>query len=286
MPELPEVETVRRGLSPYMVGRRIVRAEARRKDLRWPLPENLNEKLAGRVVIALERRAKYILATLDDGQTVLLHLGMTGRLLVRDEHKTLAPGDFYNSSAANGAHDHVLIQMEQGLIVFNDVRRFGSLHLIEPGALGNHFLLNNLGPEPLSETFDGNSLWAALAGKKTPIKAALLDQSCVAGLGNIYVCETLHRAGISPRRKAQTLGLKRSIRLAGEIKAVLAEAIRYGGSTLKDFAHADGQSGGFQERFWVYGREGGACQKPGCGGVVTRIVQSGRSTFLCATCQR
>lgn len=286
MPELPEVETVRRGLEPHMVGRRILRAEARRKDLRWPLPENLNGRLQGRVVKSLERRAKYILANLDDQQTILLHLGMTGRLLVRDALKTWAPGDFYASHDPISAHDHVLIQMDGAEIVFNDVRRFGSLHLIAPGEEGNHFLLNALGPEPLSEAFDGGRLWAALKGRKTPIKAALLDQSCVAGLGNIYVCEALHRAGISPRRLAGSVGPKRADRLAEEIKKVLQEAILYGGSTLRDFAHADGQAGGFQERFFVYGRAGAACEKPGCGGTVTRIAQSGRSTFFCPACQR
>ncbi|MET0545142.1 MAG: bifunctional DNA-formamidopyrimidine glycosylase/DNA-(apurinic or apyrimidinic site) lyase, partial [Caulobacterales bacterium] len=212
--------------------------------------------------------------------------GMTGRLLVRDALKTWAPGDFYAAHDPISAHDHVLIQMEQAAIVFNDVRRFGSLHLIAPGEEGNHFLLNALGPEPLGPNFDGGRLWMALKDRKTPIKAALLDQSCVAGLGNIYVCEALHRAGISPRRKAETLGPKRADRLAGEIKDVLSEAIRYGGSTLRDFAHADGQAGEFQERFAVYGREGAPCQTPDCGGTVSRIVQSGRSTFLCTACQR
>jgi formamidopyrimidine-DNA glycosylase len=286
MPELPEVETVRRGLEPHMAGRRILSAEARRPDLRWPLPLDLNAKLAGRQVVKLDRRAKYILAVLDDGQTIILHLGMTGRLLVRQALETWAPGDFYNEIAPDNAHDHVIIRMDGADIVFNDVRRFGSLHLAAAGDLENHFLINKLGPEPLGNEFSGPSLWESLKGRKTPIKSALLDQTCVAGLGNIYVCEALHRSGISPRRKAASIGAARAEKLAAEIKTVLAEAIRYGGSTLKDFAHADGQSGGFQERFLVYAREGAACEKPGCGGVVSRIVQSGRSTFFCGACQR
>jgi formamidopyrimidine-DNA glycosylase len=269
-----------------MAGRRILSAEARRKDLRWALPVDLNERLAGRLVVKLDRRAKYILAALDDGQTIILHLGMTGRLLVRQERETLAPGDFYNEIAPNETHDHVVIRMDGADIVFNDVRRFGSLHLAAPGDLENHFLINRLGPEPLGNEFNGPSLWDSLKGRKTPIKSALLDQSCVAGLGNIYVCEALHRAGISPRRKAASIGAVRAEKLAAEIKTVLNEAIRYGGSTLKDFAHADGQAGGFQERFLVYARAGAACEKPGCGGVVSRIVQSGRSTFFCGACQR
>ncbi len=286
MPELPEVETVRRGLEPYMAGRRILSAEARRRDLRWPLPVDLNEKLTGRRVTGLGRRAKYILATLDDGQTIILHLGMTGRLLVRQERETWAPGDFYNEIAPDGAHDHVIIRLEGADIVFNDARRFGSLHLAAPGDVENHFLIKKLGPEPLGNDFNGPRLWESLKGRNTPIKSALLDQTCVAGLGNIYVCEALHRAGVSPRRKAASVGAARSERLAAEIKNVLAEAIRYGGSTLRDFTHADGQSGGFQERFLVYAREGASCEKPGCGGFVSRIVQSGRSTFFCSACQR
>jgi formamidopyrimidine-DNA glycosylase len=280
LPELPEVETVRRGLEPALAGRRIVAAEARRPDLRWPLPARLGERLAGARVAALRRRSKYLLAELDRGETLILHLGMSGRLLVSGA----TIGRFRHALATPGKHDHVVIDVEGGArIVFNDARRFGALDLAPTEALERHRLLAGLGPEPLGNGFDATYLAARLAGRRTPVKAALLDQRLVAGLGNIYVCEALWRAGVSPLRPAAEVAGGEVGRLAAAIRATLEEAIDAGGSSLRDFRHADGELGYFQHAFAVYGREGEPCAR--CGGAVARAVQAGRSSFHCPACQ-
>lgn len=279
MPELPEVETVCRGLAAALEGRRIVRAEARRPDLRLPLPPDLSERLAGRRVGRVGRRAKYILIFLDDGGVLIAHLGMSGRLHVLHE----AP-------PPPGPHDHVILATDDGTtIVFNDVRRFGLLALSTEAELPGHAFFRELGPEPLGNDFNGPTLAAALKGRMTPIKAALLDQKVVAGLGNIYACEALFRAGISPRRKAASVQGRRAERLAQAIREVLREAVAAGGSSLRDYVQTNGELGYFQHHWAVYGREGAPC--PSCAGngragAIRRIVQSGRSTFYCAGCQR
>jgi formamidopyrimidine-DNA glycosylase len=283
MPELPEVETVRRGLEPVLTGRRIARAEVRRPDLRWPLPGRMAERLTGARVARLRRRSKYILADLDTGETLLVHLGMSGRVLVEGAGTAV----FHHAPATQPAHDHVVLHMEGGATVtYNDARRFGAMDLMATGTEEGHRLLAGIGPEPLGNAFDEPYLLARLKGRNTPIKAALLDQRLVAGLGNIYVCEVLHRTGISPVRKAGRIGPARAASLVPAIRAVLREAIEAGGSSLRDYRQADGELGYFQHAFRVYGREGAPCPRPGCGGTVRRIVQSGRSSFYCATCQR
>jgi formamidopyrimidine-DNA glycosylase len=281
MPELPEVETVRRGLVPVLEGRVLTRVIARRADLRFPLPNNFAERLTGRRVERLSRRAKYILVHLDRGEVLLIHLGMSGRFQIEDQ----VVGQFVHSGAAPGKHDHVEFLTDQGVrIVYTDHRRFGSMDLVDETALAAHRLLAMVGPEPLLAEFGPGVLAARLTGKKTPIKSALLDQRVVAGLGNIYVCEALYRAGISPRRRASTLKMAALVPLVAQIKAVLEEAIEAGGSSLRDFKQASGELGYFQHRFFVYDREGQACGR--CGGVINRIVQAGRSTFFCGGCQR
>ncbi|MEM8632031.1 MAG: bifunctional DNA-formamidopyrimidine glycosylase/DNA-(apurinic or apyrimidinic site) lyase [Pseudomonadota bacterium] len=283
MPELPEVETVRRGLEPAMAGAVIAAAEVRRPDLRWPFPDNMAARLAGKRVLRLGRRSKYILADLDSGETLIIHLGMSGRMLVSGTRI----GGFFYDHPAPAAHDHVVLHMEDGArVTFNDARRFGAMDLWPTNDILGHPLLASLGPEPLGNAFHEAHLEAAFAGRRTPIKAALLDQRIVSGLGNIYVCEALYRAGISPRRRVASVGPKRIARLVPEIRKVLAEAIEAGGSSLRDHRQADGELGYFQHSFTVYGREGAACLTPGCGGTVQRIVQSGRSTFFCGRCQR
>ncbi|PRY93227.1 DNA-(apurinic or apyrimidinic site) lyase [Hasllibacter halocynthiae] len=282
MPELPEVETVRRGLIPAMEGRRIERAEVRRPDLRWPLPERLTERLTGARVDRLRRRSKYVLADLDTGETLLVHLGMSGRMTVSG----LKLGAFVHDHPPREKHDHVVLGMEGGArVTFNDARRFGFMDLMRTDGAEAHPLLAGLGPEPLGNGFSGPVLADALAGRRTPIKAALLDQRVVAGLGNIYVCEALHRAGISPRRQARNLSRARAGALVPVIREVLAEAIEAGGSSLRDHRQASGELGYFQHAFRAYGREGGACPN-GCGRTIRRIVQAGRSTFYCPACQR
>jgi formamidopyrimidine-DNA glycosylase len=287
MPELPEVETVRRGLEPAMAGRRIVRAEARRPDLRFPFPERFAERLTGRRVERLDRRAKYLLFRLDSGETLLAHLGMSGRFTVHGRAGMQKPGKFVHAPATLERHDHVVFDMEDGgRVVFNDPRRFGFMALFASEAEDAVPYLDGLGPEPNSNAFSAAFLTERLRGKAAPLKAALLDQRVVAGLGNIYVCEALHRARLSPRRMARTIGPQRAERLAGAVRTVIDEAIEAGGSSLKDFASADGELGYFQHTFRAYGREGEACVTPGCGGTIRRIVQSGRSTFFCPDCQR
>ena len=283
MPELPEVETVRRGLAPVIEGRRIARARVNRPDLRWPLPERMAERLEGARVTRLGRRSKYLLAELDTGETWITHLGMSGRMLVSGDPL----GRFVHDHPAPEKHDHVVIDLEDGArVTFNDPRRFGAMDLVATGELEAHRLLAGLGPEPLGNGFDEDYLVARLAGRRTPVKAALLDQRLVAGLGNIYVCEALFRAGISPMRRAARLSARRAAALVPAIRAVLADAIEAGGSSLRDYRQADGELGYFQHAFDVYGREGAPCRRPGCGGTVRRKVQSGRSSFYCATCQR
>lgn len=282
MPELPEVETVRRGLLPVMEGRTILQARVNRPDLRWPLPERMAERLTGQRVLALRRRSKYLLADLSGGETLLVHLGMSGRMLVSGAML----GAFHHDHPAPQKHDHVVLDMEGGArVTFNDARRFGAMDLMPSDSAESHPLLAVLGPEPLGNGFDESYLVAALKGRRTPIKAALLDQHLVAGLGNIYVCETLFRAGLSPRLLAGDLGPAQVAALVPIIREVLAEAIEAGGSSLRDYRQADGELGYFQHSFRVYDREGQACTTPGCGGTIQRIVQSGRSSFYCPQCQ-
>jgi formamidopyrimidine-DNA glycosylase len=280
MPELPEVETVRTGLAPHLEGRVIARAEARRPDLRWPLPPDLVQVLTGARVTRLRRRSKYILADLEDRGSLLLHLGMSGRMLIEGQSQ----GEFHRDPAVLPRHDHVVFWNDLGTrITFNDARRFGMVDLIAPGA--EHPLLAHLGPEPLDAGFTAEVLARTFAGRRSPVKAALLDQRIVAGLGNIYVSEALHRAGIAPTRPAGEVTPERVAVLVGEIKAVLTEAIAAGGSSLRDHRQATGELGYFQHSFRVYGREGAPCPTPGCAGSVQRIVQSGRSSFFCPLCQ-
>ncbi|MDJ0627376.1 MAG: bifunctional DNA-formamidopyrimidine glycosylase/DNA-(apurinic or apyrimidinic site) lyase [Rhodobacter sp.] len=283
MPELPEVETVRRGLIPVMEGQVIAQAEVRRPDLRWPFPDRMADRLTGRRVLRLGRRSKYILAELDSGETLIIHLGMSGRMLISGE----APGRFHRDHPATERHDHVVLHMEHGArITFNDARRFGAMDLTPTEAVEDHWLIRNLGPEPLGNAFDEEYLLTRLAGRNTPVKAALLDQRVVSGLGNIYVCEALFRAQISPKRKAGRISKARIRGLVPVIREVLRDAIAAGGSSLRDYRQADGELGYFQHRFDVYDREGEPCRTPGCTGTIARIVQSGRSSFYCPRCQR
>jgi formamidopyrimidine-DNA glycosylase len=280
MPELPEVETVCRGLATRLEGRRLTRVQQRRPDLRFPLPEGFARRLEGRRVLEVARRAKYILIRLDGEEVLLCHLGMSGRMLV-GKGPVLDPEP----------HDHVILETDDGGHVrFNDARRFGMMDLVVESRLARHKLIKGLGPEPLDPAFDGPALAALLAGKTTSIKAALLDQRVVAGVGNIYASEALFRAGLSPKRRAGTVKGARADRLAAAIKAVLAEAIAAGGSSLRDYVRIDGELGYFQHRWAVYEREGEPC--PGCdcepavSGGVRRLVQGGRSTFYCPRRQR
>jgi formamidopyrimidine-DNA glycosylase len=289
MPELPEVETVRRGLSPALEGHVLAAVAVKRADLRTKFPKDFAARLTGRHVVALRRRAKYLLADLDEGETLVMHMGMSGRFTIHGACAPMRPGRFHNKTpddgSGNGKHDHVVFETEEATrIVFTDHRRFGLMTLLKTAALDDDALFAGLGPEPLDDAFTPPVLSAALKGKKTPIKAALLDQRVVAGLGNIYVCEALFRAGISAGRIASTVAGARAERLVPAIKTVLNEAIDAGGSSLRDYARADGELGYFQHRFAVYDREGEPC--PGCKGTIKRIVQSGRSTFYCPSCQK
>jgi len=301
MPELPEVETVRRGLQPVMEGAKIVKAEARRKDLRFPFQKDFVARLEGQTVTGLGRRAKYLLADLSSGDVLLMHLGMSGsfRIIEEDDQKT--PGKFHHPRAEDHAHDHVVFHMSSGAaVVFNDPRRFGYMKIIARHALEEEPLLRGLGPEPLGNEFDAVMLARSCANKKTSLKAALLDQRVVAGLGNIYVCEALYRSQLSPRRLAATLatkaGPRKSVaggeptdhakRLVDAIHAVLNQAIKAGGSSLRDHRQTSGELGYFQHSFQVYDREGEKCQTAGCSGIVRRFTQNGRSTFWCPKCQK
>jgi formamidopyrimidine-DNA glycosylase len=294
MPELPEVETVMRGLAPVLEGRRIAAVALRRDGLRFPFPKAFAERLTGRRIEGLFRRAKYILARLDSGELLLVHLGMTGRITVLAPEGARNLGAFYFETGAGdegaGTHDHVVVTLEDGTrVVYTDPRRFGIMDLFPEHEAESHKLLHAIGVEPLGNGLSADYLARSFAGKKAPLKAALLDQSIVAGLGNIYVCEALHRAGLSPRRKAGTLVRKKGTDprledLVRHIRAVLTEAIESGGSTLQDFAHTDGGKGAFQQRFLVYDREGAPCGR--CAAPIVRLVQSGRSTFYCRQCQK
>jgi len=285
MPELPEVETVRRGLAAVMEGRPIVEVLVRRGDLRRPLPEGFAAALTGRTVNSIDRRAKYLLFHLDDGTVMIAHLGMSGRMVIEQPADTLQPGRFAQPSASGGKHEHIVFSMGNGTqIRFSDPRRFGLMDLATEETLAAHPLLASIGPEPLDVSLDGAALAARLAGKRTPIKSAMLDQRIVAGLGNIYVCETLFAAGISPRRSAYTVQGGRADRLMRSIRSVLLAAIEAGGSTLRDHVAPTGEIGYFQHNFKVYGREDEPC--PSCDRPIHRIVQSGRSTFFCSLCQR
>ena len=283
MPELPEVETVRRGLLPLMEGQRIAKADIRRPDLRWPFPENMEKRLTGKTITALRRRSKYILADLDSGETLIIHLGMSGRMLISGQ----TIGEFHHPHPVPEKHDHVVLDMDGGgRVTFNDARRFGAMDLSKTAQLQDHWLIAPIGPEPFGNDFNETYLAERLKGRNTPIKSALLDQRIVAGLGNIYVCEVLHRAKISPKRKAGNLSVKRAGALVPIIRDVLAEAIEAGGSSLRDYRQTDGELGYFQHTFRVYDREGAPCVTEGCGGTIQRIVQSGRSSFYCTQCQR
>jgi len=286
MPELPEVETVRRGLAPAMERRRILSVRLNRPDLRFAFPEGFAARLSGARIERLDRRAKYLLARLDTGETLLMHLGMSGRFSIQADDRGRQPGDFVYAPAANPKHDHAVFEIEGGVTVtYNDPRRFGFMTLLETAGEAAHPFLAGLGPEPGSNAFSGAHLGEALAGRKSPVKAGLLDQRVVAGLGNIYVCEALWRARISPRRLCASIPGARAERLAVAVRAVIAEAIEAGGSTLRDYAGADGAMGYFQHSFDVYGREGEPCRR-GDGGVIVRLAQSGRSSFFCPVCQR
>ena len=293
MPELPEVETVRRGLQPVMEGARFTKVEAHRGDLRWPLSKDFVARLEGKTVEGLGRRAKYLLADLSSGEVLLMHLGMSGSFRVAKARSKRTPGGYYHDRSANAVHDHVVFHMSSGArISFNDPRRFGMMKLVPRAELEQEPLLRALGPEPLGNEFDAALLARACKGKKTSLKAALSDQKVVAGLGNIYVCEALHRALLSPKRRASTIATKsgasneRAQTLVEAIKAVLKDAIAAGGSSLRDHRRTDGQLGDFQHNFRVYDREGQPCPTPGCGGTIKRMVQTGRSTFFCPVCQK
>jgi len=286
MPELPEVETVRGGLAPVLEGHRLARVEARRPDLRFPLPLNFVQFLTGATITRLERRAKYLLARLDREDTLVMHLGMSGRFEISRPEGSSRPGEFHYAPDPDPKHAHIVFETEAGArVTYYDPRRFGYMALINTATFDLHPWFAGLGPEPLSDAFDAARLKAAFAGRKQGPKTLLLDQRVVAGLGNIYVCEALNRARISPFKPAGGVSAARLGKLVPEIKAVLAEAIEAGGSTLRDFAQTDGALGYFQHRFRTYDREGQPCRNAGCKGVIDRKVQAGRSTFFCPVCQ-
>jgi formamidopyrimidine-DNA glycosylase len=292
MPELPEVETVRRGLEPVMQGARFEAVEVRRRDLRWPLPKDFARRLEGQTVTGLGRRGKYLLADLSSGEVLLMHLGMSGSFRVSHAGGDSLPGRYHHERSGELAHDHVVFRMSGGAtIFFNDPRRFGSMKLVPRGSLDAEPLLRALGPEPLGNRFDAAILAQACRGRKTSLKAALSDQRVVAGLGNIYVCEALWRARLSPKRRASTIATRsgepnpRATALVEGIRAVLNDAIAAGGSSLRDHRRTDGELGLFQHHFAVYDREGEPCQRRD-GGTIKRIVQSGRASYFCPVCQR
>jgi formamidopyrimidine-DNA glycosylase len=297
MPELPEVETVMRGLSPVLVGRSIAGVELRRAGLRFPFPTGLAARLKGRQVVGLQRRAKYILVNLDDGHCLLVHLGMTGRFTVLGANaRPHNLGEFYfeqgSAEAGSGPHDHVVFLLDNGVkVIYTDHRRFGIMDLLHQNEIAGHKLLKDIGVEPLGNEFSAEFLATRLRKKSAPLKAALLDQRIIAGLGNIYASEVLYRSRLSPKRKAGTLVRKnihdpRLNDVVRHVRDVLNEAIAAGGSTLRDFSSTDGSEGAYQQRFSVYDRAGEKCQTPGCRGTIRRIVQSGRSTFYCPSCQK
>jgi formamidopyrimidine-DNA glycosylase len=297
MPELPEVETVKRGLEPVLRDQTIAAVELRRANLRFPFPADFVALLTGAKVLALVRRAKYIIVDFDNDHSLIVHLGMTGRFTVlKPEGGVNNLGEFYfetgSGDKADGPHDHVVFTLKNGIrLVYNDPRRFGMMDVTATATLHDHKLLRDIGVEPLGNGLSADYLAEKFRLKKAPLKAALLDQTIIAGLGNIYVCEALHRAKLSPKRKAGSLVKLKSYdprldSLVRHIKDILHEAVHAGGSTLQDFAGANGEKGSYQQRFSAYDREGEACDNSGCSGVINRIVQSGRSTFYCATCQK
>ncbi len=294
MPELPEVETVRRGLQPFMEGALIERVEQNRPDLRFPFPERFGERLEGRRIEALGRRAKYLTLHLDDGLSIISHLGMSGSFRIETDEETDSPGAFHHERSKNIRHDHVVFHLmrpegrRSARIIYNDPRRFCFMLFAEKGGLESHPLLKNLGVEPTGNILSGDVLAGLFRGRRTPLKAALLDQRLIAGLGNIYVCEALWRSKLSPMRPAGAIAEDSATmeRLASDIRSVIAEAIAAGGSSLRDYIQADGALGYFQHSFSVYGREGQACRNEACKGTVERAVQAGRSTFFCASCQQ
>ncbi len=292
MPELPEVETVRRGLEPAMLGARIQKVELRRADIRFPFPPRFAQRLTGRRIVALGRRAKYLLFGLDSGETLIAHLGMSGSFRI-EAAKSVTPGVFHHERSKEPKHDHVVLDLDNGnVVIYNDPRRFGFMDLVRSEALESHPRLRALGDEPLAQEFDAARLAALLGGSRAPLKAALLDQKRIAGLGNIYVCEALFRAGLNPSRPAGVLANARggptraAVALAKAIREVLEEAIEAGGSTLRDHRQADGGLGYFQHAFSVYDREGAACLRSRCAGTIARVPHSGRSTFYCPVCQK
>jgi formamidopyrimidine-DNA glycosylase len=293
MPELPEVETVRRGLEPAMVGARIERVEQRRPDLRFRFPKRFVARLTGQEVVGLGRRAKYLLADLSSGEVLVMHLGMSGRFLVTQGGRTRVPGEFHAEAGGESAHDHVVFHLSnRARITYNDARRFGLMDLVPRAELDSSPHFRDLGLEPLGNELSGEAIARLFGGKRAPLKAALLDQRLIAGLGNIYVSEALFRAGLHPEAEAGTIATaggkprESAHRLASQIRAVLSEAVEAGGSTLRDYAQTDGSLGYFQHRFRVYDREGERCATEGCGATVRRLVQAGRSTFYCPRCQR
>ncbi len=296
MPELPEVETVRRGLAPVMEGSTIQKVHLRRDGLRFPFPENFAERLSGRKIVSAGRRAKYLVVDLDDGQVLVMHLGMSGSFRIEMGEEVEVPGVFHHPRSETRNHDHVVIELESPFgaasIIYNDPRRFGFMDMVARDSMESHRHFASLGVEPTGNSLDGEVLARLFAGRSMPLKAALLDQRLVAGLGNIYVCEALWHAGLSPRRKASTITRKdgkpteRLSLLATSIRNVIAEAIEAGGSSLRDHRQTDGSLGYFQHSFCVYDQEGKPCRHSGCSGIIRRIVQSGRSTFFCPVCQR
>src|SRR5215211_5282866 len=293
MPELPEVETVRRGLEPVMDGARFAKVEARRQDLRWPLPPSFSSHLQGKTVRGLGRRGKYLLLDLSSGEVLMMHLGMSGSFHVFQGGKQADTARYHHEREKHAAHDHVVFHMSNGAIVtFNDPRRFGFMKLTPREELDQQPWMRAMGPEPLGNEFDAAMLARACQGKKTSLKAALSDQKVVAGLGNIYVCEALHRARLSPKRRASTIATRtgapneRASRLVAGIRNVLNDASKAGGSSLRDHRRTDGEIGLFQHNFRVYDRAGKPCPTPGCNGTIKRIVQTGRSTFFCPVCQK
>jgi formamidopyrimidine-DNA glycosylase len=293
MPELPEVETVREGLEPVFTSSAIERLELRRGDLRFPFPHNFAQRLKGRRVLKLSRRAKYLIADLDDGQALVMHLGMSGSFRVESEKKGHAAGASHGKSEGARPHDHVVFHFASGArVVYNDPRRFGFMLLEPRETLASHPVFAGLGVEPLSRELNAKTLAKALQGRKTPLKSALIDQGVIAGLGNIYACEAMHRARVSPLRSAGSLVTKTGEpseelkRLASAVKETLRDAVAAGGSSLRNHRQTDGSLGEFQYSFRVYNREGAACPTPGCGGEISRIVQGGRSTFFCPKCQK
>lgn len=284
MPELPEVETIMRGLAPVLQGQTLLRIEQRRANLRTPFPASFVERLTGRRIDALSRRGKYILIDLNDGQVLIIHLGMTGRFQVENNGRSLGAAEFYYDGPRQPKHDHVVFHLTNGAVVtYNDARRFGFIDVTARLHLDDHPALAKLGAEPLGNGLDAALIMAAAQSSARPLKALLMDQCVVAGLGNIYVSEALFRAKLHPERSSKSLKSHEAGLLVDEIKAVLNEAIAAGGSTLRDFAHADGRSGAFQERFFVYDRAREPCLR--CGHPISRLIQSGRSTFFCAVCQ-